>query len=344
MFGKKSAVGLDIGSSSCKVVELEVSKKATVLLNYGITYLLPDAIVDGEVMDREVVIETIKGLFESRGITKKDVITSLPGKGVIVKRITVGKMKESEAKLQIRWEAEQHIPFDISDVNLDFEIVNPNAGENQMEVILVAAKKDVVNSYVGLIREAELSPVIVDVAAFSIQNAFETNYDTTPEELITLVDIGVEKTSINFVMGGASYFSRDIPVATASCLQRLQKDLGLSFEQALNALKGQPGEEVDETGLTGLFRNFAEELCVGIERTLPYLPSSMERMDRVYLSGGGANIRDLPQLINQRLGVAVEIMNPLERIQYDPAIFGEEDPQVIGPILAQAIGLGLRGG
>jgi len=141
MFGKKSAVGLDIGSSSCKVVELEVSKKAAVLLNYGITYLLPDAIVDGEIMDREVVIETIKGLFESKGITKRDVITSLPSKGVIVKRITVGKMKESEAKLQIRWEAEQHIPFDISDVNLDFEIVNPDVGEDQMEVILVAAKK-----------------------------------------------------------------------------------------------------------------------------------------------------------------------------------------------------------
>ncbi len=344
MFGKKSAVGLDIGSSSCKAVELEVSRKSAVLLNYGITYLLPDAIVDGEVMDREVVIETIKGLFESKGITRKDVIISLPGKGVIVKRIAVGKMKESEARLQIRWEAEQHIPFDISDVNLDFEIVNPNAGEDQMEVILVAAKKDVVNSYVGLIREAELNPVVVDVAAFSVQNAFEVNYDTAPEELIALVDIGVEKTSINFVMGGTSYFSRDVPAATASCLQRLQKDLGLSFEKSLDALRGQPGEEVDETKLTDLFKDFAEELCVGIERTLPYLPSKMERMDRVYLSGGGANIRNLPQFINQRLGVTVEIMNPLKRIQYDPAIFEEEDPQIIGQILAQAIGLGLRGG
>ena len=344
MFGKRTAVGLDIGSSSCKVVELEVSKKSSTLLKYGITYLLPDAIVDGEVMDREVVIETIKGLFESRGITKKDVVTSLPGKGLIVKRITVGKMKESEAKLQIRWEAEQHIPFDISDVNLDFEIVDPNVGEDQMEVILVAAKKDVVSSYVGLIREADLNPVVVDVAAFSIQNAFEVNYDTAPEELIALVDIGVEKTSINFVMGGTSYFSREVPAATSMCLQRLQKDLGMSFERALDTLKGQPGEAVDETKLKGIFRDFAEELCVGIERTLPYLPSQMERMDRVYLSGGGANIQDLPQLINQRLGVGVEIMNPLKEIQYDPAVFEEEDPQIIGPILAQAIGLGLRGG
>jgi type IV pilus assembly protein PilM len=344
MFGKKSAVGLDIGSSSCKVVELQTSKKATLLLNYGITYLLPDAIVDGEVMDREVVIETLRGLFESRGITTKDVVTSLPGKGVIVKRITVGKMKESEARLQIRWEAEQHIPFDISDVNLDFEIVNPNAGEDQMEVILVAAKKDVVNSYVGLVREAGLNPVVVDVGAFSIQNTFDVNYDTSPEELIALLDIGVEKTSINFVSGGTSYFSRDIPVATALCLQRLQKDVGLSFEKALEALKGEAGGEVDETKLKGLIRDFAEELCVGIERTLPYLPSNMEKMDRMYVSGGGANIRDMPQLINERLGVPVERMNPLQRIEYDPAVFGDEDPQVIGPILAQAIGLGLRGG
>lgn len=344
MFGKKSAVGLDIGSSSCKVVELEVTKKSNTLLNYGITHLLPDSIVDGEVMDREVVIETIKGLFESKGITRRDVITSLPGKGVIVKRIVVGKMKESEAKLQIRWEAEQHIPFDISDVNLDFEIVNPDAGEDQMEVILVAAKKEVVNSYVGLIREAELNPIVVDVAAFAVQNAFEANYETAPDELIALVNIGAEKTSINFVMGGTSYFSRDIPVATSSCLQRLQRDLGLSYESALDALKGQPGEEVDETKFVTIFRDFSDELCAGIERTLPYLPSNMERMDAVYLCGGGANIRNLPQFINQRLGVAVEIMNPLKQIQYDPAIFGEEDPLIIAPILAQAIGLGLRGG
>jgi len=344
MFGKKSAVGLDIGSSSCKVAELEVAKKSAVLLKYGITHLLPDAIVDGEVMDREVVIETIRGLFESKGIVGRDVITSLPGKGVIVKRIVVGKMKESEAKLQIRWEAEQHIPFDVNDVNLDFEIVNPTAGEDQMEVILVAAKKEVVNSYVGLIKEAGLNPVLVDVAAFAVQNAFDANYETVPEELIALVNIGAEKTCINFVMGGTSYFSRDIPVATSSCLQRLQRDLGFSYDKALEAVKGRSIEEVDEAKLTGIFKDFADELCVGIERTLPYLPSSMERMDRLFLCGGGANIRNLPQFINQRLGVAVEMMNPLKRIEYDPAIFGEEDPQVIAPILAQAIGLGLRGG
>ena len=340
--GKKIGVGLDIGSSLVKVVEMELGKKTTIL-NYGIAAFLPDVIVDGEVMDREVVVDTIRNLFESKGIKRKDVITAMSGKGVITKKITMEKMKESEAKVQIRWEAEQHIPFDINDVTLDFEIVNPDAGENQMEVILAAAKKESVHSYVALLQETGLNPVIVDYGSFAVQNAFEANYEISTNELVALINIGSEKTNINFVMNGISHFTRDISVASNSCSQKLQRDLGLSLENAASVLKGEKIEEVDEASLLGVYKAWGEELAVGIDRTLPYLPGEMEKMDRIYLSGGGANIKGISDFLGERFGTPCEGLNSLKNIAYNPILFGTENPELIAPLLTQAVGLALRG-
>lgn len=344
MLGKKKpAVGLDIGSCLVKFVEIQGLPKAPSLANYGICRLLPDAIVDGEVMDREVVIDTVKTLFDTRGEKNKDIVISVSGRGVIVKKINMEKMKESEAQEQIRWEAEQHIPFDINDVSLDFEIVNPDAEGGQMEVLLVAAKSEIVGSRITLLREAGLNPIAVDVACFAVQNAFQANYESKPGELVALVNIGSEVTNINFIQDSISHFTRDIPQAGNDCSQRIQKNLGLSTDQAMDVLKGERPEDIDADVLQSVFQSFSEDLAVGIERVLPYIPGGTEKMDRVVLSGGGATIPGLAGFLSERFSVPVEILDPMKKVSFDPALFGADNVEKVAPILSQAVGLALRG-
>ncbi|KPJ53845.1 hypothetical protein AMJ39_02840 [candidate division TA06 bacterium DG_24] len=341
---KRRNVGLDIGSSLIKVVDLETGGKGAMLHNYGIGALPPDVIVDGEVMDREVVVDTIKGLFASKGITKTAVATALSGRGVIVKKITMEKMREAEAREQIRWEAEQHVPFDISDVSLDFQIVDTESAPDQMDVLLVAAKRENVTARVNLLQEAGLDTVLVDVAAFAIQNVYEANYGFEPGQLIALVNVGAETSGINFVKDGISFFTRDLSTAGGDCSQRLQKELGVGYEQATEILKGESLEAVGMDQLQPILRSFGEDLAVGIERTLPYLPSSDEtrKMNRIVMSGGGAMIPGLADFLQERFEIPVEIIDPFQRIEYAPDLFGPQGPKSTGPIIAQAIGLAMR--
>ena len=344
MFGKKkSVVGLDIGSSQIKVVELKGYPKATTILTVGIAPLLPDAIVDGEVMDREVVIDTIKQLFEKYKIQAKDVVTSISGRGVIVKKIKMDKMKKTEISEQIRWEAEQYVPFDISDVSLAFEIVNPDTGEGQMEVLLVAAKSEVVNSYVSLIKEIGLIPVVLDISAFAIQNVYEYNYPLLPDKLIALVTIGAEITNISFIINNVNHFTRDIFSATNSCSQKMQRELGLNRAQAEQLIRGESVEGVNPENVDKYFEEFEEEVAVGLDKVIPFLPGEKEKIDRIVLCGGGALIRGLVDYLKNRFNTEVMIINALQKIRYEASVFEGEKVEKISPIIAGAVGLALRG-
>lgn len=344
MFGKKkSVVGLDIGSSQVKVVELKGYPKATTILKVGVAPLLPDAIVDGEVMDREVVIDTIKILFEKNDIQSKDVVTAVSGRGVIVKKIKMDKMKESEVSEQIRWEAEQYVPFDIDDVSLAFEIVRQDAGEGQMEVLLVAAKSEVVNSYVSLIKEIGLNPTALDISAFAIQNVYEYNYPVLGDKLIALVTIGAEITNVSFIINNVNHFTRDIFAATNSCSQKIQRELGLNRAQTEQLIRGEDVEGVDTESVEKFFKEFAEEVAVGLDKVIPFLPGEKEKIDRVVLCGGGALIGGLVDYLKERFDTEVIIINSLQKINYDPAIFAEERPEKMSPVIAEAVGLALRG-
>lgn len=344
MFGKKkSVVGLDIGSSQVKVIELRGYPKATTLLKVGVAPLLPDAIVDGEVMDREVVIDTIKTLFEKNDIQSKDVVTAVSGRGVIVKKIKMDKMKKSEVSEQIRWEAEQYVPFDIDDVSLAFEIVRQDAGEGQMEVLLVAAKSEVVNSYVSLIKEIGLNPTALDISAFAIQNIYEYNYPVLADKLIALVTIGAEITNVSFIINNVNHFTRDIFAATNSCSQKIQRELGLNRAQTEQLIRGEVVEGVDTESVEKFFKEFAEEVAVGLDKVLPFLPGEKEKIDRIVLSGGGALISGLVDYLKERFDTEAIIINSLQKINYDPAVFAEERPEKMSPVIAEAIGLALRG-
>lgn len=344
MFGKKKfVVGLDIGSSQIKVVELTGYPKATTILTVGIAPLLPDAIVDGEVMDREVVIDTIKTLFDKYKIQARDVATAISGRGVIVKKIKMDKMKKAEVSDQIRWEAEQYVPFDIDNVSLDFEIVNPDIGGGQMEVLLVAAKSEVVNSYVSLIKEIGLNPVVLDISSFAIQNVYEFNYPLLPDKLVALIAIGAEITNISFIINHINHFTRDIFSATNSCSQKIQRELGLNRAQTEQLIKGETVEGVAPEDVDKYFQAFAEEVSVGVDKVIPFLPGEKEKIDRIVLCGGGALIRGLVDYLKNRFDTEVIIINSLQNIKYEPAIFEEERAEKISPVIAEAIGLVLRG-
>jgi type IV pilus assembly protein PilM len=343
VFGKgKTTVGLDIGSSAVKVVELETRGEITRLANYGIVGLVPEAIVEGEVMDRQLVVETVQNLMEQCQIKERRVITGIAGRGVIVKKITMDRLDPKDAREAIHWEAEQYVPYDINDVSLDFEILDVDVGPQQMQVLLVAAKKDLVDTQADLIREAGLLPSVIDINSFAIQNAAELNYEFVQEEIVALLNVGAELSNINIVRGGVPLYTQDLSIGGNNFIEAVQKRYQVNRDEAVTAC--QSAEPVSSIDLTPVVKEFGEEMGVGVERSLATLKSSgeAERIDRILLSGGGARIEGLPQVLAEHQRVPVDVVDPLRRITYAPEVFGTEDPKKVGAQLTVSVGLALR--
>lgn len=342
--GSKRVVGLDIGSSSVKVVEMDHSGEKPALIKFGRCGLLPEAIVDGEIMDRDVVVDTIAELMEVNEISSREVVTAVSGRAVIVKKILMDTMSEDEAREAIRWEAEQHIPFDIDDVSLDFQILDREADAEKMDVLLVAAKKEMLEARADLIRAAGLSPQIIDIDSFAVQNAFEHSYDAPENAVTLLLNVGCFVTNVNIVKDGVPYFTRDLSFAGNAILEAVQKDLGVDYDEA-NEILDNPGEERmdDVQSIVGLV---GEELAVGIEKSLSYLRASgdADHIDRIVLSGGSSFAPGLRESIEKRQGSPVEIANPFRNLSWSDGMFGEDDAESIGPAYMVASGLALRAG
>jgi len=213
VFGRsKSLVGLDIGSSAVKAIELKPAGKAYRVAAFGSQPVPPDSIVDGAILDGTAVVDAIRRLFDGLKVTTKEVAASLSGNAVIVKKIALPSMTEAELAESIYWEAEQYIPFDIQDVNLDYQILNRGdvGGKSTMEVLLVAAKKEKIADYTGVISQAGRVAVVIDVDAFALQNAYEVNYGTEADAVVVLLNAGASATNINILHGDQSVFTRDI--------------------------------------------------------------------------------------------------------------------------------------
>jgi type IV pilus assembly protein PilM len=345
MFGrKKKVLGLDIGSSQTKIIELSAGKSKK-LVNFGISKVLPDAIVEGEIIDREAVLDSIRTLVETKGFTSKDVVLGIAGRDVIIKRITMDRMSEADTREQIKWEAEQYVPFDTNEVTLDFDVVNPNFGENQQEVILVAAKNELINNLTSLLKDLNLTPIIIDTTAFAIQHVYQHNYEAAPDEIVCLIHIGAGMTVINVVKGGSSLSARDVYYGVNAYISKLQKEVGFNYEDAANAAKGTVPVGVSQDSIQGVFESFVSDLGTHIERSLQFLSTvtGEEKVSRMYISGGGSSIPNLVDYLKRRFGIPIEILNPFKNIIYDPNIFVPMGADVAGPILAQAVGLALRG-
>ena len=344
-FGKKDhLVGLDIGSRSMKVAEIVETKRGRTLKHFGVADIAQGAIEEGTINDPESVAESIRHLFKTSGIKESNVAVSIGGYSVIVKKINVQTMSEEQLQETIHFEAEQYIPFDISDVNLDFQILEENeSSPNQMSVFLVAAKKELVNDYVNLVNLAGLTPCIVDVEAFALQNTFETNYDTSSAN-IALIDIGASKTSLNILKGNSSVFMRDVSLGCGQINQKIMSLIECSFEESeLLKFKSKP-DKLSAGDLKGIVSSVVSDWCTEIRRALDFFYSTYpeDQINKIILSGGGANIAEFRKLLGTEASAEVEVMNPFQGLHPDEKNFEDGYIKQIAPQAAISVGLAMR--
>jgi type IV pilus assembly protein PilM len=346
LFGKKKGlVGVDIGSSAVKAVELRVGGKGGdefQLLNIGTEPLPPEAIVDGAIMDAGAVIDSLQRVFQESRIKTSEVATGVSGNAVIVKKISLPQMSAEELSESIHWEAEQYIPFDIQDVALDYEVLEGGSGGN-MDVLLVAVKKDKISEYTSAITQAGRNPYIVDVDVFALQNCYEMNYGIDPGRVIALLNIGASIMNVNVVKGGVSVFNRDIAGGGNQYTDAIQKDLNLSFEQAEALKKGEQVEGAAPESLYPILQAVSENIALEIQKTFDFFraTSQEDRIDQILLSGGTAKIHGLRELLQERFG-PVELLNPFLNVRYNEKDFNPDYLEDIGPSAAIAVGLAGR--
>jgi type IV pilus assembly protein PilM len=345
---KKGLVGLDIGSSRVKAVELaRVGKNGFELVNIGQVALMADTIVDGQIIDGNHVSDSINQIFEEQAIVNTQIATSISGHAVIVKKISLPLMGAEELREQIQWEAEQHIPFDINDVNLDYHVIQNTANES-MDVLLVACKKDVVSQLTQVISQAGKTPSVVDVDAFAVQNAYEVSYAPQPSETVMLLNIGASVMNINIVRGEHSVFTRDISMGGNQYTDVLQRELSLTFEQAEMLKRGGAveGVEVSFEQAEPLLDSVTEMLASEVERTVNffYNQSSLdgERLLRVLVAGGSCKVYGLIPYLQDRLQIEVEPLDPFRMITINGKKFDENYIREFAPDMAVAVGLALR--
>ncbi len=346
--GRKKLVGLDIGSSSLKLVAVQETPKGYLLNRFNQIPVPRGIIVDGVLQEPDELSARIKELFRISRCRVKDIVTSLSGHSVIVKKVSFNNMDESELRELIADEATKYLPFDdMSTVYFDFQILGANEyNPNLMEVLLVAARKDIVDSYREAITSAGLTPVIMDVDSFALETMYEENYDFEENEVAVLVNIGASITNINVVKNGMSIFTRDFTLGGNALTEAIQNGLGVSFEEAEKIkLAGTEGttNQLREAGAGDLL-GFAEPISLEIERSVDYFRSTFGGGDikKVLLSGGGAMISGLAAELSQRLGIETEVINPFRKIGYDKKVIDTATLGDIGPIAAVGVGLALR--
>jgi type IV pilus assembly protein PilM len=343
----KSVVGLDIGSSAVKAVELKASGKTYRVIAFAMEPVPPDSIVDGAIIDGAAVAEAIRRVFENKAFKTKEVAASLSGNAVIVKKINLPVMTEAELAESIYWEAEQYIPFDIQDVNLDYQILDAGTGADSkgtMEVLLVAAKKEKIADYTGVISQAGRVPVIVDVDAFALQNAYEANYGLEPGAVVVLLNAGASAININILTGDQSTFTRDISIGGNSYTEAVQKELNLPFDSAEQLKRGLPVEGVDPEDVMPVLHAMTENVLLEIQKTFDFFKAtaSSDRIDRIVLSGGASRVDGFEQALQERFNTLVEVFDPFKKISFDPQKLGIADAEGLSPTAAVAVGLALR--
>lgn len=342
---KKDIVGIDIGSSAVKLVQLREVKGAYHLSNLGVALFPPEAIVDNSIMDSSTVVETIRSLVESQNIKTKNVATAISGHSVIIRKIQLPMMTEEEMESSIHFEAEHYIPFDISEVNLDFFILGPDTKDPAlMNVVLVAAKKDFVNDYVSVLRECGLTPLIMDIGCFALENAFDINYAVEPDEVLALINIGASAMNVNILKGGISVFTRDIQVGGNMINEEIQKRLSLSSEEAESAKLGGDVAGVEPSSIQGILKEAAESLAQEVQRSLDFFSatSSDEKVHKLLVAGGGSLLSQVHQSLGRRLGIPVEVFDSFRQIVVNEKDFDLEYLQAVGPQFAVAVGLAMR--
>ena len=350
MFGltkkSKAVVGLDIGSSAVKAVELKPAGKGFRVSAFATEPVPPDSIVDGAIIDGAAVADAIRRLFENKAFKTKEVAASLSGNAVIVKKISLPVMTEAELAESIYWEAEQYIPFDIQDVNLDYQILDPGTGPNSrgsMDVLLVAAKKEKIADYTSVIAQSGRTPVVVDVDAFALQNAFEVNYGLEAGHTVVLLNAGASAININILQGDQSVFTRDISMGGNAYTEAVQKELDLPFESAEQLKKGIPVDGATFEEAQPVLHAVTENVLLEIQKTFDFFKASAstDQIDRIMLSGGASRVDGFHQMVQDRFNAPVEDFDPFRAVAWDAKKLGG-DAVDSAATAAVAVGLALR--
>jgi type IV pilus assembly protein PilM len=340
----QSVVGLDIGTNSVKLVELDRAKNTFRLKNIGIAKLPRDTIVNGTIIHAELLEQTIKTLFSEYKIKNKNVAISISGHPVIIKKITTDLMPEEELENTLPFEAEQYIPFSLDEVNLDFQILGTcEDKENKMNVMLVAAKRAMISDYVSVLQNAGLKAVIVDIDVFALENMFISNYSPEQNITVALVDMGASVTNINIIKNGVSQFTRDIFMGGNQITEEIQRQLSINYEDA-EALKcGEQIAGINQDLLKEIIERASSTIANEIQRSLDfYISSTYGEISQVYLSGGGSKTSGFREIFTKRVTVPLEYTNPFHAITYDENMFDAEYIKDLSPFAAIGVGLALR--
>ncbi|HNR38418.1 MAG TPA: type IV pilus assembly protein PilM [Acidobacteriota bacterium] len=345
LFKSKQIVGLDIGSTSVKIVGLKPGKKNEFeLVHLGLEQLAPDTIVDGAIMAKLPVAEAINRIYNLQGIKVNNVATSISGHSVIVKKVNLPAQSPEELSESIMWEAEQYIPFDISDVNVDYEILKSVPGTGTIEVLLVAVKKEKISDHTSVINLAGKVPSIVDIDAFALLTSYVYNYQPTGQTVTALLNIGASITNLCIAKGAELLFTRDISIGGNQYTDFLQKGLSISFEEAEKVKRGAAVGGVNEAEVHRIMDSVSEIIELEIQKTFDFFKATTttDRIDRMILSGGAARTRGLSEHLSQKFEVPVEIFNAFKRITYNPQKFDSSFINDISPRVAIAVGLAMR--
>jgi type IV pilus assembly protein PilM len=339
----KQVVGLDIGSSTIKAAELRPLRKGGFeLVSLGIEQLSPDCIVDGVVISKIPVSDAINRIFTQQAIKNRRVATSVSGHSVIVKKISLPIQNEEDLAESIRWEAEQYIPFDIADVNLDYQVLGENSTSGNLDVLLVAVKKEKITDHTSVVSMAGKNPVVVDVDAFALQNAYLFNYEPVTRTTVALLDIGAGTMTINIVSGGDFLFTRDVGVGGRQYSDFIQKEFNLNFGQSESLKHGKAVEGIDPAEVRHVIESVTEIICLEIQKTFDFFKSTttVDHIDRMLVSGGAAHTQGLLETLARKFEIPTEEFDSFKNVSYDPKRFPFIPER--SPDLAIAIGLALR--
>ena len=348
LFGKKKSVaGLDVGSSSIKMVELDGKMNNLNLVSLGYENLPDNTIVDGQIMELNVVSDVIQNVAANHQINSDRVVTGVSGHSVIIKNIILPPMSKDELEESIDWHAEEHIPYDLSDVSLDYQVTNETP--DAPHVLIAACKRERIENIKQAIQLAGKSPVVIDVDTFALQNCYEVNYQPDDSQVVTLLNIGASTMNVNIVKGNRSLFTRDITVGGSQFTDVLQRSLGLSFAQAEAVKRGvhDAADGIEEKSIEPLMNNVTEIVAMEIQKTFDFYRATTEDSEmvvqKILISGGGSKLAGLADDLSARLELPVEVLDPFRQIKVDTRKFDPDYLSEIMPDMAVAVGLALRG-
>src|SRR5213079_1100612 len=344
--GNKSMVGVDIGSSSVKAVELRGKGGDLQLLSLGYEGLQPDSVVDGQIMELNAVSTAIGNIFNEHKIKTTQVAAGVNGHSVIVKNIVLPQMSPDELQESFAWHAEEHIPFDISDVTLDYHVTESK--DDAIHVLMAACKRDKVANLKQAIQLAGKQPAVIDVDAFALQNCYELNYDPQPGHIVALLNIGASTTNINILNGARSVFTRDASFGGNQYTSLLQKELGLTFDQAERVKRGMPvPDDVEHREIEPILDTVSDILALEIQKTMDFYRATAEdgesAVQQILVSGGGSKLKGLVELLSKRFEIPVEMFDQFRKIRVHSRGVDPEYMREIVPEMAIAVGLALRG-